>query len=376
MNDVIFWGVAGGMTLAVGAALLAAMRGPHGDAGPAARPDLQIYRDQLAEIDRDLGRGTLPRDEADRMRAEISRRILGADRTAPAPTRMGPTLPVMGLVVTCLAASFGLYHWLGATGYPDLPLATRIAEAELRRDTRPSQAAAEAQVTLPAPATPDTEYANLISRLRDAVKANPDDVTGLGLLATNEAALGNFVAARTAQETLIALQGDAATAQDHADLAEIMIAMAGGYVSPEAESVLETALRIDPRNDTARYYAGLMMGQNGRYDLGFRFWRPLIDGPPDAPWMPALRAQIEDMAARAGIAYTLPPPDGLTPEAMVARLSERLATQGGPPEDWARLITSLTVLGNTEQAAAILAEARLVFAADTDALAIIEGAAP
>jgi cytochrome c-type biogenesis protein CcmH len=375
MNDLLFWSAAAGMTLAVGAALLAGMRRPQND---AHRTDLQIYRDQLAEIDRDLARGTLPPDEADRTRAEIARRILGADRAAAAPvaTGTGATLPITLLTVICLAASFGLYHWLGAAGYPDLPLATRIAEAEHRRETRPSQAMAEAQVTLPAPAAPDAEFAGLISRLRDAVQANPDDVTGLGLLARNEANLGNFAAARTAQESLIRLKGDQATAQDHADLAEIMIATAGGYVSPEAENALEDALRIDPRNDTARYYAGLMMGQNGRYDLGFRFWRPLIDGPADAPWMPPLRAQIEDMAARAGVAYTLPPPDGLTPEAMVARLSDRLATQGGPPEDWARLITGLTVLGETEQAAAILAEARMVFAADAAALATIEAAAP
>jgi cytochrome c-type biogenesis protein CcmH len=374
MNGVVFWMVAGAMLLAVGVILIVALRRP-----PvlSAATDLQVYRDQLAEIDRDLARGTLPADEADRMRAEVSRRMLATDRKTSALPVAGSTAPWMtGAIALALGSSILGYLWLGAPLYPDVPLADRIAAAEDRRASRPSQATAEAAITLPPTVAPDTEYANLINRLREAVKENPTDATGLALLATNEAALGNFAAARTAQQALIAVRGDAVTADDQAALAEILIAAAGGYVSPEAEDILEQALRIDPQNATARYYAGLMMGQNGRYDLGFRFWRPLIDGPTDAPWMPPLRAQIEDMAARAGVAFSLPPPAGMTPESMVAQLSDRLATQGGPPEDWARLITSLIVLGETEQAAAIVAEGRSVFAGNPGALAVIEAAAP
>ena len=56
-------------------------------------------------------------------------------------------------------------------------------------------------------------------------------------------------------------------------------------------------------------------------------------------------------------------------------LSERLATEGGPPEDWARLVTSLAVLGDTEQAAAVLAEARGAFAGSAEAKALLDEAA-
>ncbi len=377
MDDWQFWIAAGALLLIVAGALLRALR--H---GAVARVEptagLQVYRQQLAEIDRDLARGSLPVDEADRMRTEVSRRMLEADRHAPRPAAPQSSQSALIAIAICaaLGASVAGYVWLGAPGYPDLPLASRIAEAEGRRAGRPDQATAEARVSLPAPQTPDAEYAALINRLRDAVKANPTDVTGLDLLATNEANLGNFAAARTAQQILIDTKGDAATSQDHANLAEYLIAATGGYVSPQAEDVLEQALLRDPQNGTARYYAGLMMGQSGRYDLGFRFWRPLVDGPSDAAWMPALRAQIEDMAYRAGVAFTLPPPNGMTPEDMVAQLSNRLATEGGPPEDWARLITSLRVLGNDAQSDAILTEARRVFAGNSDALAAIEAAAP
>ena len=43
---------------------------------------------------------------------------------------------------------------------------------------------------------------------------------------------------------------------------------------------------------------------------------------------------------------------------MVEGLAARLAAEGGPAPDWARLITSLGVLGETDRAKAIWAEAQ------------------
>jgi cytochrome c-type biogenesis protein CcmH len=61
-------------------------------------------------------------------------------------------------------------------------------------------------------------------------------------------------------------------------------------------------------------------------------------------------------------------------EGMVDGLAERLAAEGGPPEDWARLIRSLGVLGRRDEAAAILLEARQVHAGDAAGLAAIDAA--
>lgn len=384
-----FWLVAGAMVAGAAWVLLHARAVAAGTATGA----VALYRAQLAEIEHDLARGTIQTAEADRLRLEISRRLLDADKaqTQP-PAKDDQRVLLIGLTIATLSAAIAGYLWLGAPLYPDIPLASRIADAEVRRASRPDQATAEAQVAQPAPITPDADFAALMTRLRDAIAANPTDVTGLALLARNEAALGNFAAARSAQEALIAAKRHNVTAQDHADLAEILIATVGGYVSPEAEAVLTRALQLDANNATARYYAGLMMGQVGRFDLGFRMWRPLADGPADAPWMPAFRAQMPDMAARAGVDFSLPAPTGptaadidaakdLTPEAraqmiagMVDQLSERLATEGGPPDDWARLITALLVLGEDAQAETIRAEALQVFAGNATALATINAA--
>jgi len=62
-------------------------------------------------------------------------------------------------------------------------------------------------------------------------------------------------------------------------------------------------------------------------------------------------------------------------EGMVGGLAERLATEGGPLPDWARLIQAYGVLGRLDAAAAVYAEAQLVFADDQTALDTLASAA-
>ncbi len=389
MENWGFWGAALALAAAVAAVLLAALRRDRTLPPPEAQ-DMAVYRDQLAEIDRDTARGTLAADEAQRLRSEIGRRLLDADRAAttarPAPATAASALVSGGLILAAIAGAFAVYRAYGAPGYPDLPLQARLAAADERMQTRPSQTAAVAATPAPpAPTDVDPDFLDLMVKLRAAVAERPTDLRGLELLSRNEAALGNLAAAEAAQRALIAAKGAATTGQDHAALAEIMIAAAGGYVSPEAEVELIAALKLDPANPTARYFSGLLFLQAGRFDRTFALWRPLLEeGPADAPWVVAIRAQLDDVAWRAGINYTLPPetrpdtgPTGddiaaagdMSPEdrqamieGMVAQLSDRLANDGGPVEDWNQLIRSLVVLNRADDAQAIYDEAKTRFA--------------
>ena len=406
----LFWIVAGAVVLVVAALLVMALLRGERATGPAEAYDLQVYRDQLREIERDAARGTIAPEEADRLKTEVSRRILAADARieggAVAASRgSGPGRMMAAVIVLALFGGSALiYLRLGAPGYGDLGLQTRISAAQEARANRPSQSEAEAQLPAQPAAEAPEDYLALVERLRTAVTERPDDVQGHVLLARSEAALGNYAEAYAAQRKLIALKGDSASAKDFADLADMLVLAAGGYVSPEAEQALDEVMRRDPDNGVARYYGGLMMAQTGRPDTAFRIWDKLLrEGPADAPWAEPIRAQISDLAYAAGVNdYELPaaPTAPTGPaiagpgaadieaaselsaedrqqmiEGMVDRLGARLADQGGSPQEWGQLLGALGVLGRTEQAAEIWQEAQAVFAGQTEALAIIRAGA-
>jgi len=408
MASMSFWLPAAGISLIVMAlVILGLRRGARvPDAKTGDKREMRIYADQLREIERDRARGVVSTEEAERMRAETARRLLDADKTTSAALRRSPVgarwLAIALVLVMPLGA--GAFYWTyGAPMYSDQPLAQRFAEAAALRAGRPSQAVLEAEWAadpqFPPTREPEPRYQTLMEQLRATLAERPDDLQGLRLLASNEANLGNFPAAASAWVRIIEIQGAQAPVADLIALAETMVQATGGIVSPEAEAVLERLLQRDPRNGPARYYLGLSLGQTGRPDLTFRIWRGLLeDSAPDAPWVPVIRAEIEGLADLAGVRYTLPPlaaQGARGPSAgdmaaaaemtederqamigsMVDGLAQRLATEGGPPEDWARLIGALGVLGQTDRARAIWAEARLVFADQPQALAPIEAAA-
>ena len=400
---MLFWVIAIAMAIAVALVLLAALRANQkaADLTSAAASDIAVYRDQLAEIERDVARGTLSEPEAADVRIEVSRRLLEADTRAkqsdlPQDGGLNFGFAALSVAAVIIAGGVGLYSWLGAPGYGDLPMKARLAAAETALATRPGQDAAEAQVGQPGvddvPAEP--RFLELMERLRGAMTDRPDDLQGWMLLAENEARLGRFAAARKAQENVIRLKGDTADVADWEALLDLLVLAGGGYVSPEAEDAMSRVLQSDPENGTAAYYYGLLFAQTGRPDRAFPVWRGLLENSrPDAPWVPVIRAQIEELAFAAGVNYTLPEPTrGPTSDdiaaasemsaedrqemirGMVAGLAERLATEGGPAEDWARLISALGVLGDQDQAREIANEAENVFAGDPTALGQIQAA--
>lgn len=443
-NAVVFWLIAGGVSILL--ALLiwrVVLLARDTSTRPTAAYDLDLYRDQLRELDRDRARGLIADEEAERARVEISRRILEADKAlaASGPSAAGPTFWMGTALVFMVAVAFVTYlgtanilrgfgmsetqiaqlrdaglrlpggitlkpvfEGVGAPGYPDVPLATRIAEIEANRAARPTQAMAEAQAPAFPPVELSEEEAAALAALRTEIGPESDDIDGLLALARAEGRVRNYAAARAAQERAAALMGPRAEAGTWVNLARMQILAAGGYVSPEGEASLRRALAIDPNQGDARFLLGAMYQRQNRPDLAFAIWRDLLaESPPDAPWVAPILDQIEEVAFFAGARFDLAsiapqgapaPSPGAGPtqeqmdaaaqmspedrlamiENMVAGLNDRLATEGGPPEDWARLIGAYGVLGNTELARAILAEAREVFAGEAAAQALFDQA--
>ncbi len=397
---MVFWLTALLIAALTALSLLVALRRGEEVQTTAADSDLRVYRDQLREVERDLARGVLTEAQAETVRTEVSRRLLDADKRAHTVVASSPgaRLPVVAIVLaTVILGGALLYSQIGAPGYRDLPMAMRLAEISDAAANRMSQEQAEeiARSNLPELPPADQSFLDLMTELRRVVTERPDDLRGLALLAENEARLGNYAAAQAAQARILELKGEEATPSDLISMIDLMVYAAGGYVSPEAEENIRRLIHRAPQNGAGRYYAGLALAQNGRPDQAFPIWRRLLeDSSPDAPWVPVIRAEIESLAAAAGVRYQ--PPDRLRGpdaeamaaaqdmsgedrqamiEGMVEGLAARLASDGGTAEEWAQLITALGVLGDTDRAAAIVAEARTVFASSTDALAMIERAA-
>lgn len=142
------WIAAGFLTLAVLALLLMPLLRKRSVAAPErADYDLSVYREQLAEIDRDLERDLMTAEQADAARIEIKRRMLAAadTRDHATPRTASPRL-AWGSAVTMVIAvplvAFALYWSLGAPQTPDLPWASRPepaahAETKAREGARP-----------------------------------------------------------------------------------------------------------------------------------------------------------------------------------------------------------------------------------------------
>lgn len=342
-------------------------------AGDRGTTDVQVFRDQLDEVERDLARGTIGESEAEGARVEISRRLIAASHRAersgtlmPAPR--GPTGMVAGMLLIGVPALGALvYFSVGVPGAPDRPFAERTQPGQTRMadGERPSQAEAEARITPEMRQTieQEPEYVALVEQLRDAMAKRPGDEEGQRLLATGLMRLGRWVEARKAFDRLIEMSDAPIAAETHANAAEAMVLAAGGYVSPEAEQAIANALKLDPKLPMARYYAGLALRQSGRLDDAIRIWEDLRrETPADAPyleWVNMVLAETirmrdgprgpsrEDIAA----ANDMSAEDRATMiESMVQRLEDRLTSEGGEAEEWLRLINAYVQLDRKDDA--------------------------
>jgi cytochrome c-type biogenesis protein CcmH len=322
--------------------------------------DRAVYRDQLAELERDCARGLIGAPEAETARLEIERRILASDRMAPLPPVRARPLPWLAAVVAVAVAggAASLYLWVGAPGVPDLPYAAR--GQELARDAAaPEDAAASA------------------AALEKQLAAKPDDVEGWNRLARIEAGLQRWDKSADAYRRAMALAPGRADIE--AALGEVEVMGAGGVVTPAAHADFTAVLAKDPGNAMARYYLALGDAQEGRTGEAIAAWQKLAAAAPaGAPLRDDLRRRIDATAQAAGIAApplappaaaaadTAPGPDAaqmaaaaqMTPEqraaminGMVERLAAQLKTAPDNRDGWLRLARAYGVLGKRDQAA-------------------------
>jgi cytochrome c-type biogenesis protein CcmH len=353
------------------AAAIFAVLWPLGRSGAARRSgsDLEVYRDQMAELTRDRAAGLIAEADAEAAQVEVSRRLLAASEQSEAGVAPHPggTFRRRATAVMVLAGvpavALGLYLALGSPDLPGQPLASRAVAPVQNRGL-------------------DT----LLAQVEAHLAKNPEDGRGWEVVGPVYMRFGRFDDAVKARRNAIRLNG--ASADREADLGESLMGAANGVVTDEAKAAFERALAHDAKSPKARFFLGVAAHQDGQGEKAIAIWRDMLkEAPPDSPWAGMVRetlARVEGgtsavqpgaSAAPGPTADDVAAADKMAPEdrsamvrGMVERLAERLKRDGSDVEGWLRLVRAYTVMGDRDGAVSAAADARRALGHDADKL--------
>lgn len=250
--------------------------------------NVSIYRDQLAELDADLEAGTIAEAQHRVARAEIEKRLLeevGIDPSTATVTKGNRLVAVLvGMSVPVLALA--LYGVLGNPAGLD-----------------PSKVAAVAQGQSHA-LTPE-QIVDMVEKLSDRLKQNPDDVEGWVMLARTYAALQRYQEAAQAYANVVKrIPNDAQLLADYAD----SLAMAQGKtLMGEPEKLIARALSADPRNVKALALAGSAAFEKKDYAAAARHWQNILAlVPPESELARSVKGSIAEARSLGGMVAQAP----------------------------------------------------------------------
>lgn len=246
----------------------------------ADKVNINIYRDQLRELDEDLAAGTIDQARHAEARVELERRLLEdttgecSPGTAAAP-RSGKLTAVILAALIPLAAT-GLYL---AVGTPE--------------GLAPEQAKAGAHDITP------QQVEELIAKLAARMKESPENGEGWVMLARSYAALERYTESAAAYaEAAKRIPDDAQLLVDYADV----LAMAQGRrLAGEPEKLVQRALAINPNNPKALALAGTAAFDSQQYATAVKYWQKLAAlMPADSEMAGAVQSSIAEARALAG----------------------------------------------------------------------------
>ncbi|QWG24762.1 c-type cytochrome biogenesis protein CcmI [Bradyrhizobium sediminis] len=369
--------------------------------------DIEVYRDQLKEVESEQRQGLIDAAQAVAARLEIERHVLAADRMAQSamPMLSGSERNLAVICVTGIVVlgSVGLY---AATGNPDLPSARGSAATEraVSSYAQGAQAIERLAATMQTPASESQGQPRLqsgvppveemIQRLATRLLQNPKDGEGWRTLGWSYLSVGRFSEASEAYAKAIELNPNVADIRSAR--VEALVRSADGIVTADAGNAIEATLKIDPGNARARFFKGLAKEQGGDKAGALTDWTAVLrDADPAEAWVPDLKSRISELERNLGANAAVPStglkpasPGGLleTPgapggsempstvgkgpsaqdiqaaeimppaerSAMIRGMVDRLASRlEGSPRDadgWIKLIQSRMVLGETELA--------------------------
>ncbi len=222
--------------------------------------NLEILRDQIAEMDSDLKNGLLTPELHEQGKRELQARLLEevSDTRGEASSQPHPLkITAIALAVLLPLASVGLYLKVGNL-HAFLPQATHGAGGMVHSEAG-------------------------IQALEEKVAQNPDDPEALLMLARSYGELERYADSVRAYEKLTGLvPNEAGLWADYAD----MMAMAHSTLAGPATKLLEKALALDPNESKALALSGTAAMERGDYPQAVHYWEKLLKqlpaGSPDA----------------------------------------------------------------------------------------------
>jgi cytochrome c-type biogenesis protein CcmH len=319
-----FWVVAGVFIVGALMFVLPTLWSKRNRDGGVARDatNVDVYRDQLAELDSDLRSDILTREQYEQSKRELQQRMLEdipQGETVAATLMSGDrniaTITLTTLAVPLLAVS--LYLWLGNT-----------------KALLPQPAATEhpAMTSSPESGHPDfsSVLENLIARLRD----QPDDIEGWLMLGRTYAMMQRFNEAKGAYEKVLVLSPD--NPEVLTDYADIVAMTRDGSLIGEPYELIKKALRLDARNPKALALAGTAEFEQKKYKEAAASWEKLLAliPPSEAELVQSVRASIDEAKSLASggkggsIARAMEQPGGQPPPPAENKPAAAAATGG------------------------------------------------
>jgi cytochrome c-type biogenesis protein CcmH len=349
--------------LAMTAAAVMAVLWPlsrHYAVGRQANPDTQFYREQIAEIERDLARGVLLANEAEAAKAEAGRRLLRATgmQADDAFAAVGEPALRRRRAASTLALSI----------IPLLALATYEIYGSPQLLSQPPGALMQ-----PPQQAGSINLLGAVADIEAHLAKNPQDGRGWEVIAPVYLRLGRIEDAVKAYESAIRYQ--APDAVRFANYGEALVLAKDGLISADAQGAFEQAVKLDPNAPKAQFYLARAAVQDGQADKAKTILQNLLTASPaDAPWTDAVRQELAALGAPQPEAAPAGAPQ-IGSEAiagMVAGLASRLEAQGGSAEEWTRLMRSYAVLGQRDKASDAAKRAREALAQDAQGLKAID----
>jgi cytochrome c-type biogenesis protein CcmH len=260
--------------------------------------NVTIFKDQFADLDADLARGTLSPEQHAESRSELERRLLDEARgTEPARVERRShrwSAAIVALVAPIAAAA--LYWQIGT------PSALSPETVTAQNANQPTREQIDA----------------MLAQVKQRLEREPDNIEGWTILARTHYTLGNFQDAAVAYAALSALVPyDADLLADYADA----LAMSQGKsFAGKPMELVQLALKIDPKQWKALAMAGSDAFERKDYKAAADFWQRLQDAaPPESPIRERVQASIDEARALAGMPPLAHAPNSATASGVEAR---------------------------------------------------------